>query len=98
MGKMFAVRDGGTPESIAKAERHWYKRAAEAEEIGVDTYLTFLSVANEGADWVVVVDELHNGNHQASLAFLLFVTAGSVKVVSKSGELIEEIVPTKSNI
>jgi succinyl-CoA synthetase alpha subunit len=26
------------------------------------------------------------------------VTAGSVKVVSKSGELIEEIVPTKSNI
>jgi hypothetical protein len=95
-GTMFAVRDGGTPESIAKAERQWYKRAAEAAEIGVDTYLTFLSVANEGADWVVVVDELHKGNYQASLAFLPFVTAGSVKVVSKSGELIDEFVPKKS--
>jgi hypothetical protein len=73
-------------EAAQSFRKKWYKDAAELTEMGVGAYLGFLSIANEGIDLIVTVDELSKGNWAASIGLLPFVPAGgAVRIVDKLG-------------
>lgn len=68
----------------------WNKaRATEAGQLsGAVTELAMAGIAilNEPLDWVMTADELTSGNITAALGFLPFVSASSVKFVTKRGQ------------
>ena len=67
-------------------KKQWMKDAVTMTSIGVSVYLGFLSIANEGIDLVVTVDELSQGNWAASLGLLPFIPAGgAVRIVDSLG-------------
>jgi hypothetical protein len=85
-------------EAAQSFRKKWYKDAAEMTEMGVSAYLGFLSIANEGIDLVVTVDELSKGNWVAAVGLLPFIPAGgAVRIVDKLGnsKLIDNAMMTK---
>ena len=73
-------------EAAQSFRKKWYKDAAEMTEMGVSVYLGFLSIANEGIDLIVTVEELSKGNWAASIGLLPFIPAGgAVRIVDKLG-------------
>ncbi|MBK9121340.1 MAG: RES domain-containing protein [Phycisphaerales bacterium] len=66
------------------------QQGAAFAAMAAELYLAGISVASEGADWVVTISDISAGkaNWATAAAFLPLVSAGTVKVVGSSGELL----------
>ena len=53
--------------------------AAKVVTAGAELYLAGLSVANEGLDFVITLQEVSDGNYAAAIGFLPVVTGGNGK-------------------
>ncbi len=64
------------------------RQSASAVALATEMYLSGISIANEGADWVITINELSEGNYYAAIGFLPFLPASVAKtgVVLKHGK------------
>ncbi|WP_320046884.1 RES family NAD+ phosphorylase [uncultured Ilyobacter sp.] len=55
-----------------------------------ELYLAGITVANEGADWVMTISDISEGkaNWATALAFLPLVSRGTVKIIDSSGSVL----------
>lgn len=67
--------------------RQSFKQSAGAVALAAELFLSGVSIANEGADWVVTFHELSEGNLHAAIGFLPLVPAavGKTGIVLKHG-------------
>lgn len=76
----------GSPEAH-KAHRKWaHEKTGEAAALGVNAYLAFLSVANEGVDLVVSLEEVRQGNKWGLLAALPILSIGGLRLLDEAGK------------
>jgi hypothetical protein len=75
----FTENGGRAREAIA------FQRAGETVEIGANAYLGILGVFNDGADIVLVVNDVYEGNYYSLIAILPFVSRGAIKIVDSAG-------------
>lgn len=64
------------------------KQAASAVALASELYLSGISIASEGADWVLTLHDLSQGNYYAAIGFIPFLPAsvGKTGVVLKHGK------------
>jgi hypothetical protein len=74
-------------EALIASYKQAFKQAAAAVALASELYLSGISIVNEGADWVITIHELSEGNYYAAIGLLPLLPAsvGKTGVVLKHG-------------
>jgi hypothetical protein len=83
-------------EVLIESYRQSVKQAAATVSFASQLYLSGISIANEGADWVITIHDLSEGNYYAAIGLLplLPATVGTTGIVLKHGRKKLRISPT----
>jgi hypothetical protein len=75
-------------ETLIASYKQSVKQAASAVALASELYLSGISIASEGADWVLTLHDLSQGNYYAAIGFIPFLPAsvGKTGVVLKHGK------------
>lgn len=75
-------------ELLKESYRQSIKHAAKAVALAAELYLSGISIVNEGADWVITIHDLSEGNYLAAIGLLPLVPAvfGKGGIVLKHGK------------
>jgi len=82
--------DGLTDDQVEDWQAFYKAYVSEAAMLAVaaaEFELSVIGIANEGADWVLTIDEVSSGNFGAIWAMLPFLSVGMVKVVDRAGNV-----------
>jgi hypothetical protein len=74
-------------ETLIASYKQSVKQAAATVALAAELYLSGISIASEGADWVVTIHELSEGNYYAAIGLLPLIPAsvGKTGVILKHG-------------
>ena len=74
-------------ETLIASYKQSVKQAAAAVALASELYLSGISIVNEGADWVITIHDLSEGNYYAAIGLLPLLPAsvGKTGVVLKHG-------------
>jgi hypothetical protein len=74
-------------ETLITSYKQSVKKAASFVSLASQLYLSGITIASEGADWVVTISELSDGNYQAAIGLLPLLPAvvGKTGIVLKHG-------------
>jgi hypothetical protein len=75
-------------ETLIASYKQSVKQAAAAVALASELYLSGISIVNEGADWVITIHDLSEGNYYAAIGLLPLLPAsvGKTGVVLKHGQ------------
>ena len=72
-------------ETLKDSYRQSVKQAAKKVALAAELYLSGLSLTNEGADWVITVHDVSQGNYLAAIGFLPLLPASVGEVILRHG-------------
>ena len=75
-------------DALIESYRQSVKKAAAFVSLASQLYLSGVSIVSEGADWVITIHELSEGNYQAAIGLLPLLPAivGKTKIILKHGD------------